>query len=168
MPWLVPKGTKWALFCDFADMLFLADPAELFRLADDRYAVMVVKHWYEPTASTKMDGQMQVQYRAKNWSSVVLWNLEHFKNKLLTKAMVNMLPGRELHRFCWLEKEDIGELPMEWNWLVGHTEKEGFGPKLLHFTEGLPIMEGYEEGPWSQAWKKELAIMDQTRKGIPV
>jgi hypothetical protein len=40
-PWLL--GSDRVLFCDFAGMPFLADPAELFALCDDRFAIMVVK-----------------------------------------------------------------------------------------------------------------------------
>ena len=56
-------------------MLFLDDPAKLFALADDQFAVMVVKHDHQPTETTKMDGQLQTVYARKNWSSVILWNL---------------------------------------------------------------------------------------------
>lgn len=175
VPWLVPEGTEWALFCDFADMLFVADPAELFALADDKYAVMVVKHRHDPLEDRKMDNQVQTQYKRKNWSSVVLWNLKHLANKLLCKEMVNTLPGRELHSFCWLDKSEIGELPLEWNWLVGYTEDQEWKykkkaplPKLLHYTEGLPIMKGYEDGPFAEIWKMELEVMDATRRMFPV
>src|SRR5215510_12210219 len=37
----------WSLFMD-CDMLMLADIGELFAMADDRYAVMCVKHDYQP------------------------------------------------------------------------------------------------------------------------
>lgn len=163
VPWL---GTKqWALFCDFSDMLFLADPGELLALADDQFAVQVVKRKHEPIEKVKMDGQQQTVYLRKNWSSVVLWNLRHEAHARLTLEMVNELPGRDLHAFCWLKDEEIGELPLEWNHLVGtdydpnHLEK----PKLLHFTEGLPIMKGYEHGPWSEVWRSELSLMNATR-----
>src|SRR5687767_9602142 len=72
-PWMA-NGDNWVLFCDFADMLFLADPAELFVLADDRFAVQVVKGRHVPDETVKMDGQVQTTYERKNWSSVILWN----------------------------------------------------------------------------------------------
>src|SRR5690606_28435707 len=115
-PWLAEN--QWALFCDFVDMMFLADPSELFSLADDRYAVMVVKHNHVPTEKKKMDNQAQTVYQRKNWSSVILWNIAHPANARLTIDMVNTLPGRDLHRFCWLEDDEIGELPAAWNHLV--------------------------------------------------
>ena len=51
--------------------------------------------------------------------------------------MVNTLPGRDLHRFCWLEDDEIGELPPEWNHLVGiDPDTKAARPALLHYTLG--------------------------------
>lgn len=147
-------------------MLWQDDPAKLFELADDRYAIQVVKRQHEPSETVKMDDQAQTAYPRKNWSSVILWNTTHPANARLTVEMVNTLPGRDLHRFCWLEDDEIGDLPMVWNWLVGvdsDIEHLGEKPKLLHFTCGLPSMPGYEDKPWSDVWKRELAIFDATR-----
>jgi len=126
--------SPWCLFAE-CDMLALADIAELFALADDRYAVMCVKHVYRPKGLRKMDAQSQTRYPCKNWSSLMLINANHPANKLLTVAMVNTLPGRDLHSFCWLEHGDIGDLPPEWNYLVGE-EGQSAPPKLLHYTIG--------------------------------
>jgi hypothetical protein len=49
----------------------------------------------------------------------MLFNCDHPSNKKLTVEMINTLPGRDLHRFCWLEDDEIGELDPGWNWLVG-------------------------------------------------
>jgi hypothetical protein len=166
-PWQVVGD--WAVFCDFCDMLWLGDPAELFALADPRYAIMVVKRRHQANDGMKMDGQIQTVYTRKMWSSVMLWNVRHPANERLTLEMVNQLPGRDLHRFCWLEDNEIGDLPLAWNWLVGIDPGEptdlawwpGLGlPKLLHYTLGAPFMRGYEHGPWSQPWHQERSIME--------
>ena len=159
-PWL-SNSRKWILFCDFSDMLFLADPAELFEVADDKYAVMVVKGRHEPRESLKMDGQIQTRYERKNWSSVILWNCQHPGTVRLTLEMVNSLPGRDLHRFSWLEDDEIGELPPVWNYLVG-VDGHLKGAKLVHFTAGTPET-GVNDEPWAGIWRQELAIMDATR-----
>ena len=78
----------WALFID-CDFLFTKDVAELFAMADDKYALMCVKHDYTPKNTVKMDGQKQVSYPRKNWSSCILWNCEHPSNKALTKDIVS-------------------------------------------------------------------------------
>ena len=51
----VAEDAGWVLFCD-SDFLFRASISDLFALADDRYAVMVVKHDYHPRQGTKLRG----------------------------------------------------------------------------------------------------------------
>jgi len=150
---LVPALRKyqgWALFTD-GDVLFRRDVAELFALADDSKAVQVVQHNYAPRNLAKMEGHAQTQYLRKNWSSVMLFNCEHPSNLALTVELVNTVPGRDLHRFCWLDDSQIGALPAEWNWLVGHSEAS-IDPAIVHFTEGVPDMPGYEHCAYADEW----------------
>lgn len=144
----------WALFCD-CDFLFRADPAELFALRDDKYAVMCVKHEHQPTEAMKMDGQMQTVYFRKNWSSLVLWNCGHESNKKVTGKAVNFMPGGFLHAFKWLKDSEIGGLPEAWNWLEGHSSPT-WEPKAVHFTRGVPSMPGYENVPYADEWRGVL------------
>lgn len=133
-----------ALFVD-CDTLAMQNVARIFDLVQPDKAVMCVKHEHNPTETVKMDGQVQTRYSRKNWSSVMLFNCDHPSNRKLTLEMINSLPGRDLHRFCWLEDHEIGELPPQWNYLVGHTElPEGVDPAIVHFTDGIPSMDGYE------------------------
>lgn len=128
----------WALFVD-CDVMAVGDIAKLFALADDRYAVMTVKHNHVPKEATKMDDQIQTSYPRKNWSSVVLWNCSHAANQRLTLEALNTWPGRDLHAFKWLDDSEIGELPKEWNCLVGvASPEETAAARLLHFTLGQP------------------------------
>lgn len=135
---LVPhlQMTGWCMFGE-PDMVALADIAELFALADPKYAAMCVKHDYVSRATRKMDRQLQVNYARKNWSSLVLWNCDHPSNAKLTVEMVNTLPGRDLHAFCWLADEEIGALPIEWNYLAGEDMPK-MRPKIVHHTGGTP------------------------------
>lgn len=155
-PWL--GGYRgWALFMD-NDMVVLDDISKLFALADDRYAVMCVKHDYTPTSTIKLDSKPQTVYPRKNWSSVMLWNLDHPKNRCLTPDLVNEATGLYLHRFMWLDDDDIGELPVEWNWLVDwHAEVFEPMPKLLHFTEGGPYFRRSQNCGYADVWKNEFA-----------
>ena len=99
----------WSLFVD-CDMLARADIAELWALRDDRYAVMCVKHDYQPKTETKFLGQTQTKYEKKNWSSVMLFN--NARCRALTPNMSTRRPGLQLHQFKWLDgDEHIGELP---------------------------------------------------------
>ncbi len=153
-PILARRG--WALFMD-CDMLVLGDLFTLFEEAEaSDKALLCVQHQHRvEEGSAKMDGQVQVNYARKNWSSMMLWNVDHPANRRLTLGMVNTLPGRDLHRFCWLEDDEIGALDPGWNVLIGHTECDD--PKSLHFTDGLPLMAGYENCPFADEWRQALA-----------
>jgi lipopolysaccharide biosynthesis glycosyltransferase len=142
-PLLAQKG--WVMFAD-SDIVALHDVAELFAQRDDSKAVMVVKHAQTHTGvGTKMDGQVQYYYERKNWSSVMLFNCDHPANDALTLELINTVPGRDLHAFCWLADQHIGELDPEWNWLVGVQPARS--PKLAHFTLG---------GPWFENWNPRV------------
>lgn len=153
---LVPKlsRSKWALFTD-SDVLALEDVNFLFDTAQEKYAVMCVKHNHVPTNTHKMGNQLQTVYPRKNWSSVVLFNCEHPANEKLTIDMINTVPGRDLHRFCWIEDDElIGDIHPRWNWLAGHSS-EHIVPSMVHYTDGTPNMPGYENTPYASAWWDE-------------
>lgn len=147
---LIARRSGWALFCD-GDFLWRRDVGELFALADHRYAVMVVKHVHAPTETVKMDGQVQTVYPRKNWSSCVLWNLAHAGTQRLNLFVANTRPGRDLHAFCWLRDDEIGELPVEWNWLDGHSDPS-IDPAAVHMTRGTPDMPGWEYTRYAGEW----------------
>ena len=144
----------WSLFMD-CDMLALADFAELFALADDRYAVMVAKHDYTPRTEIKFGGHVQTKYQKKNWSSVMLFN--NARCRALNPEFVNTASGLELHQFKWLASDDeIGALPLEWNWLVGEYD---FNPdaKVAHYTLGGPYFPAYADVVYGDEWRAVLA-----------
>ncbi len=144
----------WALFCD-GDFLFTQDIAKLFALADDRYAVMCVKHDHDPAETSKMGGVVQSRYRRKNWSSLVLWNAGHKSNSVLTGYMVNNFAGQWLHAFNWLPDDEIGGLPLEWNWLSGVSAEVPTAPAGVHFTLGIPTLPGCTDTPYADLWLAE-------------
>ena len=131
----------WAIFVD-CDVLFLEDIAKLYDLLESKYAVMCVKHDYNPSTMLKMDGQIQTHYSFKNWSSVMAFNCNHFANDSLNLAHVNSVPGRDLHRFDWIKNPDkhIGALPREWNALIGEPGYDIQTAKIAHYTLGGPWM----------------------------
>lgn len=142
----------WSVFMD-CDMLVLDDIAKLFELKDDKYALMCVKHNHIPNENIKFLNQKQTKYEKKNWSSVMLFNNE--KCKALTPEYVNSASGLELHQFKWLEDDDlIGELPKEWNHLVGYNE-ENPNASLIHYTIGGPYFDEYKDCEYSKEWFAE-------------
>lgn len=164
VPHLQREG--WALGVD-CDVVCLADVQELFDLADERYAVMVVKHKQETGSDTKMDGQKQVYYNRKNWSSVILWNCSHPANRNLTLEALNTWPGRDLHAFRWLDDSQIGELPPEWNVLAGINDIADISSvKLLHFTLGGPWLPNWKGSKLDDVWLSERQRMFN-QSGVP-
>ena len=128
----------WAVFCD-SDMVFLMDAVNLFRNLDTTRAVYCVQHDYNPPEGLKMDGQAQLQYPRKNWSSMMIFNCGHPACKRLTTD------------------DEIGILSPEWNWLVGHyTEGTDGTPQILHYTEGGPWFENMRNCEYDHIWKREV------------
>jgi lipopolysaccharide biosynthesis glycosyltransferase len=153
-PFIAQSG--WALFVD-ADVMARQDLVQLFECADSSKACMVVKHDYTPKADTKMMGQAQVPYARKNWSSVVLWNCDHPKTKVLTPDVINTARGLWLHQFSWLHDEDIGDLDAGWNHLVGDNRPNP-DAKLVHFTNGTPNMSGHDGCEFAKEWWAEHEV----------
>ena len=149
----------WSFFCD-CDFLFLADPLEILENVDDSKAVYVVKHpGYIPNSQIKMDGIPQHRAYRKNWASFTLFNNAHPKNARLTPDYLNNhRPGLDFHQFRWLEDEDIGSLPLEWNCLDDYYHLEN--PKAIHYTDGGPWFDNYEETFYSHLWTMERDQMD--------
>ena len=84
---------------------------------------------------------------------MVLWNCEHPKNKILTPELLNEESPKFLHRFSWLDDNEIGELPLEYNWLVGwYKEPQDGTPKILHYTEGGPWFKDKTNCEYAKEW----------------
>jgi lipopolysaccharide biosynthesis glycosyltransferase len=141
--------TGWALFTD-CDVVFMCDPAEIMAYADKSKAVVVVKH-HHVGSGVKMGGMVQTDYSRKNWSSVLLFNCDHPANRRLTVNDVNERPGRDLHALYWLNDCEIGEMPAEWNWLV-NVQPKPENPKVAHFTNGGPWIDGWTPQPHDDLW----------------
>ena len=141
-------------------MLFLSDVKDLFALADDRYAVMCVKHSHViEKEGLKMDKRPQLRYMRKNWSSFVLWNCGHEANRYLTKEAVGFMKGSDLHAFSWLDNKLIGDLPFSYNYIAGISPKlppeRGARPDVIHYTEGGPWFDECKDVPYAQTWVDE-------------
>ena len=122
----------WAIFVD-GDMICQTDIKELLDLRDNSKALQVVKHDYKTKANQKYLGNINQDYPRKNWSSVILWNCTHPKHKILTPDFIANQTGKYLHRFSWLEDEEIGELPKEWNWLATEYPNNKKA-NIIHYT----------------------------------
>jgi len=148
--------TGWAIFMD-CDFLWRGDIAEIKQYMDPAYAVCVVKHDYKPKETTKMDGQVQTQYPRKNWSSFMLINCGHRKViQGLHLEDVNNETGMYLHQMMWAG-EDIGELPIKFNYLEGwYTKDDEPNPLAVHFTRGGPWFKDYVDVEYGDEWMAML------------
>lgn len=170
---LVPLLNKFndiAIFCD-CDFLWLTDINKLLEELNyntknfNEKAVYVVKHDYTPQNVVKMDGIVQTAYPRKNWSSLIVWNCNHPKHRALDTECINNATGAYLHRFQWLEDADIGEISIEWNWLVDVYKVNNYTKELkaLHYTEGGPWFENYKNCSFSDLWNAEEARNASTK-----
>ena len=149
----------WAIFAD-GDMVCQADITELWNLRDESKAVQVVQHDYETKQTIKYFDQPNANYPRKNWSSVILWNCAHPAHRLLTPAFVGGATGAFLHRFSWLQDEQIGSLPKEWNWLAIEYQ-DNLQAKLVHYTLGTPCFKKYAETAMSEHWWSTYRSLQQ-------
>lgn len=164
---LAPYLNRWSgytLFVDGADMLCLGDLAEIWNLRDWYSAVQVVQHDYTPRNNKKYIGTSlesdNVAYPRKNWSSMILWNCGYAGHRQLTPEYINQTPGKDLHRFCWLKDERIGNLPKDWNVLIGeHNQSDEV--KLAHYTNGIVGFSHYKDAEYSKEWRETWKNMNK-------
>lgn len=157
IPLLEPETDDWVVFCD-ADFLWRTDIVDLLRLADPEKHLMCVWHDHRPVETKKFDGLLQLHYQRKNWSSLMLMRPARLP---ITHHLLNNATGGHLHRFHFMEDLHIGELPPEWNWLEGYSDKN-ITPKAVHYTRGTPDMLGtlpYDLEWWKAVsdWRPDMA-----------
>lgn len=162
---LVPALSNYegvSIFMD-CDMLCRVDLADVFlqTFSLPERMVYVCPHDYTPRASTKFLGQTQTVYPRKNWSSFMVFNND--RCRVLTEDYVNQATGLELHRLAWAPDQQIGHLPLEWNWLVGEYP-ENKDAKVLHFTDGGPWFQGLEKQDHADEWRAELSHMQGVKE----
>ena len=154
----------WSVFMD-CDMLcrmdFAAIAREIERQSDK--AVLVCKHDYTPSSKRKFQNKIQTVYPRKNWSSVMVFN--NARCKALSTAYVNRASGLDLHRFKWVRDGLIGELPIEWNWLVGEY-KHNPKAKIVHYTVGGPWFKQYRNCAYAKEWRNELKLAQHAKAGL--
>lgn len=157
---LVPHLMNYSgvgIFFD-CDMLITRDIQEMFDLFDSKYAVQVPKHEYKPATTNKMGGLPQTAYPRKQWSAVVIYNCDHPSTQKLTNKVVETATPKFLHRFEWLKDQEIGGIPLEFNFLVEEQEKPKRLPFNIHHTLGAPIFREKQKVDYADYWKQEFEI----------
>ena len=151
----------WAIFAD-GDMVCQSDIKELWDLRDETKALQVVMHDYKTKFNQKYLGNTNENYPRKNWSSLILWNCSHPKHKVLTPDFISNQTGKYLHRFSWLDDEDIGELPIDWNWLAIEYP-DNPKAKIIHYTLGTPCFKDYRNTEMAVTWHE---VQQKVNEGI--
>lgn len=161
VPWLMGfKGR--AIFMDACDMLMLADVAELEMLFDYSLAVQVVPHDYKTRNLQKYIGTEMhcpnIDYKRKNWASVMLINCEHPAWRVMTPDGICAYREHptDLLGLRWAEDHEIGFIPCEWNRLVDEGQPVE-GAKVMHWTAGIPAFAHYKDAPGAEYWHQQAA-----------
>ena len=85
----------------------------------------------------------------------MLFNNENCKK--LDPWQVSKAPAGWLHGFSWTDS--IGNIPATYNNMINYYTI--FNPKAVHFTDGGPWLEGYEEQPYADEWRAILANLNE-------
>lgn len=149
----------WTIFCD-CDFLFTVDVHTVLEGLDTSKAVYVVQHDYVPANAIKMDSKQQTTYPRKNWSSFMLFNNAHPAVKALTPEVVNTQTPAYLHRLQWAQDKDIGALPLTWNFLEGEYPKPAETPAVIHYTNGGPWFDNWQQVDYADLWLKEKKLYE--------
>jgi lipopolysaccharide biosynthesis glycosyltransferase len=161
---LVPYLMKFkgkAIFADASDMICLGDVAELQEIMKEQTeAIRVVKHAYQTKHKVKYVGtemeSTNVPYDRKNWASLMLIDCEHPAWRSMTPKAIATWKMLDLLQFQFLTREEIGEIPNEWNRLVDEDQPVE-GAKILHWTAGIPGFKHYANAPGADLWRQEWA-----------
>lgn len=157
---LVPHLSDYkgkSIFMD-CDMLLRGDIYQVLEEIDENAAVSVVKHDYVSSVKTKYLGTKQYSYPRKNWSSFVVWNCAHEKNRQVNPEFVKSQDAATLHRFLWLHDDEIGSLDLKWNWLVGEYTNPPKNVMNLHWTLGGPYFNEYRNTEFAEEWFKQRTL----------
>ena len=148
----------WVVFSD-CDFLYTSDIRKVFVGLDPEKAVYCVQHDYVPAHAVKMDSKQQTTYPRKNWSSFMIFNCSHPDVRALTPNVVNSATPAYLHRFEWVRNDaDIGALDLDWNFLEGEYPKPDQTPRVIHYTNGGPWFDEWQDCDYADLWLKEREL----------
>lgn len=177
----------WVMFadCDFlfrTNLNYLFDDLSQLRTSADSFTIdepplALVKHKFESTTKTKMDGCLQRDYGMKLWTAFMCFNVNHSMLDKLVPEYVNSAAGMDLHQFDWLKYpsgewgiDSIYGLPENYQTIPGHSRANHnwdskLPPMIIHYTEKAPWFSGdnrnttFSEEWWDEVedWKTTIA-----------
>ncbi len=96
--------------------------------------------------------------RAFERPSVMLFS-NYYLDHLTPEYVDN--PSNKMFDWKWVHPEDIGELPKEWNHLVGYDAPNP-DAKIVHFTMGIPIWKETAGCEFSEEWRDTFRRMNSS------
>ena len=128
-----------SVFLD-ADILLRGDICELAELAPDICEVSVVKN--------------RLRFE---WSSVMVFN-----NELCRRLTPDAIDDERYNPLGLGWAESIGELPAEWNHLVGYDDPNPHA-RLVHFTQGVPAWPETMNCEHAMEWRSTMLELIQAK-----
>ena len=142
---LIPYLENYEGFSIFLDddILFEKSILPMFYFLNPDDAVACIQYDFDKYAETKFNGEKNVSYPKKLWSSLMIFNNGHEDCKKLTPEVVNTQTGKYLHQFEWTDA--ISEIPEWFVYTEGHayTDKV-WRPLAIHYTRGGPWIDGMD------------------------
>lgn len=130
----------FSLFID-NDFIFKKSLLPMFYYLDPNDAVACIKYPHYEHDATKFDGEVNIDYPCKLWSSMMFFNNSHEDCKKLTPEVVNTWTGKQLHQFEWTDA--ISEIPQKYIFVEGYDNpEEKWDYTGIHYTRGGPWIDG--------------------------
>ena len=107
----------------------------MFYFLDPEHAVACVKYDFQDHEETKFNGEKNVSYPKKLWSSLMIFNNGHEDCRKLTPEVVNNESGKYLHQFEWTNQ--ISKIPHNKICTEGYDTIEK-SHQAVHYTRGGP------------------------------
>jgi len=136
---LIPYLENYEGFSMFLDddIFFTRNPLTMFYFLNPDDAVACIQYPHYEHDDTKFDGEVNIDYPCKLWSSLMFFNNGHEDCKKLTPEAVNTWTGKQLHQFEWTDK--LSKIPERFIFTEGYDNiEEKWDYSGIHYTRGGP------------------------------
>jgi hypothetical protein len=142
---LIPHLENYEGFSIFVDddFIFKKNLLPMFYYLNPDDAVACIQYPQYKHDNVKFDGEVNIDYPKKLWSSMMIFNNGHEDCKKLTPEVVNTWTGKQLHQFEWTDK--ISKIPEKYIFVEGYDNpKEKWRYNGVHYTRGGPWIDGMD------------------------
>jgi hypothetical protein len=142
---LIPYLENYEGFSMFIDddILFEKSLLPMFYYLNPDDAVACIQYPQYEHDSTKFNGEINIDYPCKLWSSLMIFNNGHEDCKKLTPEVVNTWTGAQLHQFEWTDK--ISKIPEHYIFTEGYDNPETkWDCSGYHYTRGGPWIDNMD------------------------